>query len=142
MNNNTIAIVKSTAPLLKEKGDEITSTMYKFLFERNPEVKDLFKDAEPEQYKKLANAVYAYAANIDNLGALKKGIETMASVHVEKKIQASHYPLVADALLSAIKEVLGDTATPEVMAAWEEAYLFLADVLIKRESELYKEQVA
>lgn len=142
MNNNTIAIVKSTAPLLKEKGDEITSTMYKILFERHPETKEFFKDAEPEQYKKLANAVYAYAANIDNLGALGKGIEKMTSVHVEKKIQASHYPLVADALLSAIKEVLGDTATPEVMAAWEEAYLFLADVLIKRETELYKEQVA
>ncbi len=140
MNEKTKAIIKSTAPVLKEKGEEITTVMYQFLFERNPELKELFKDAEPEQYKKLANAVYAYAANIDKLEVLGKGIETMASVHVKTKIQPEHYPLVGGALLSAIEDVLGKDATPEIMSAWEEAYFFLADVLIKREAELYAAQ--
>ncbi len=137
MNEKTKAIIKSTAPILKEKGDEITTVMYHFLFERHPELKELFKDAEPEQYKKLANAVYAYAANIDKLEVLGKGIETMASVHVKTKIQPGHYPLVGGALLSAIERVLGEAATPAIMSAWQEAYFFLADVLIKREAALY-----
>jgi hemoglobin-like flavoprotein len=139
MNENTKAIIKATAPVLKEKGEEITTTMYKILFDRNPELKELFKDAEPDQYKKLAQAVYAYAANIDNLGALGKGIETIAHAHVKTKIKPEHYPLVGGALLSAIKEVLGDAASDEVINAWKEAYFFLADVLIKREEELYAE---
>ncbi len=142
MNENIKAIIKSTAPAVKANGEKITTTMYRILFERHPEAKDLFKDADPEQYKKLANAIYAYAANIDNLEALGKGIETMAAAHVRTNIQPNHYPLVADALLSAIKEVLGDAATAEVMDAWEAAYLFLADVLINREAELYKEAEA
>ncbi|MCJ7765147.1 MAG: globin domain-containing protein [Thiovulaceae bacterium] len=137
MNEKTKAIIKSTAPVLKEKGEEITTVMYQVLFERNPELKELFKDAEPEQYKKLANAVYAYAANIDKLEVLGKGIENMASVHVKTKILPEHYPLVGGALLSAIEQVLGEAATPEIMSAWKEAYFFLADVLIKREAELY-----
>ncbi len=137
MTENTKAIIKSTAPLLKEKGEEITTVMYKFLFERNPELKELFKNAEPDQYKKLAQAVYAYAANIDNLGALGKGIETMAQAHVKTAVKPEHYPLVGAALLSAIEEVIGDAASPDVMNAWKEAYFFLADVLIKREEELY-----
>lgn len=137
MDKNIKEIIKATAPVLKEKGEEITTVMYEFLFERNPELKELFKDAEPDQYKKLANAVYAYAANIDKLEVLGKGIETMASVHVKTKVQPEHYPLVGGALLSAIEKVLGDAATPEVINAWKEAYFFLADVLIQREKELY-----
>jgi hemoglobin-like flavoprotein len=90
MNENTKAIIKATAPVLKEKGEEITTTMYKILFDRNPELKELFKDAEPDQYKKLAQAVYAYAANIDNLGALGKGIETIAHAHVKTKIKPAN----------------------------------------------------
>lgn len=138
MNEKTKAIIKSTAPLLKERGEEITTVMYRFLFTRNPELKELFKNAEPDQYKKLAAAVYAYAANIDKLEVLGKGIETMALAHVKTNIQPEHYPLVGGALLSAIAEVLGETATPEVIEAWKEAYFFLADVLIKREEELYE----
>lgn len=139
MNEQTQAIIKSTAPVLKERGEEITTVMYKFLFERNPELEELFKDAEPDQYKKLAQAVYAYAANIDNLSALGKGIETMAKAHVKTNIKPEHYPLVGGALLSAIEDVLGDAASADVMNAWKEAYFFLADVLIKKEAQMYAE---
>lgn len=138
MNDDTKAIIKSTAPLLKEKGEEITTVMYEFLFGRNPELKELFKDAEPDQHKKLAAAVYAYAANIDKLDKLGKGIETMALAHVKVNVKPEHYPFVGSALLSAIEKVLGDAATPEVISAWKEAYFFLADVLIQREKELYE----
>ncbi|HEY9190008.1 MAG TPA: globin domain-containing protein, partial [Sulfurovum sp.] len=130
MNNETKAIIKSTAPVLKEHGEAITTEMYKVLFEKYPQTKELFKDAAPDQYKKLASAVYAYAANIDQLENLGKGIEQMATVHVNTNVLPEHYPMVGDALLQAIKNVLGDAATDEVMAAWEEAFGFLANVLI------------
>jgi len=137
MTNETKAIIKATAPVLKEHGEAITTAMYKVLFEKYPETQELFKNAAPDQYKKLANAVYAYAANIDQLENLGKGIEQMALAHVKTEVLPEHYPMVADALLQAIKSVLGDAATDEVMAAWEEAYGFLAEVLINREKELY-----
>ena len=138
MNETTKEIIKATAPLLKEKGEEITSVMYPILFEKYPETKELFKNAEPDQYKKLASAVYAYAANIDKLENLSAGIEKMAMVHVKTDVKPEHYPMVGDALLQAIAKVLGDdVATKEVITAWGEAYGFLAEVLIKRESELY-----
>jgi nitric oxide dioxygenase len=111
--------------------------MYEKLFSAHPEAKELFKDAEPDQYKKLANAVYAYAANIDNLEVLGKGIETMVNAHVKTNVQPMHYPWVGEAILGAIKDVLGDAATDEVLTAWKEAFFFLADVLIAKEKEAY-----
>ena len=137
MNETVKAIVKSTAPLLKNKGEEITTVMYENLFTKYPEAKELFKDATPDQYVKLANMVYAYAANIDKLENLQKGIEKVAQIHVDVKILPEHYPWVGESLLIAIKEVLGDAATDEVMDAWAQAYGFLSTVFIDKEQELY-----
>ncbi len=138
MTEETKAIIKSTAPVLKEHGEAITQVMYVNLFAAHPEAKELFNNAAPDQYKKLASAVYAYAANIDNLGALGKGIEKMVFVHVKSDIQAHHYPWVGEALLAAIKEILGNAATDEVINAWSDAYTFLAGVLIAKEKEAYQ----
>ena len=49
-------------------------------------------------------------------------------------ILPKHYHFVAEALLGAIKDVLGEAATPEILEAWGEAYWFLADLLIAREA--------
>ncbi|MBL4730594.1 MAG: hypothetical protein JKY28_04375 [Sulfurimonas sp.] len=137
MNTQTQELIKATAPLLKEKGEEITTVMYRILFTNHPEAKELFKNAAPDQYKKLANAVYAYAANIDQLHKLSKGIDTMTMSHVKTNILPEHYPWVGEALLGAIKEVLGSAATDDIMQAWEEAYNFLANVLMTKEKEMY-----
>lgn len=137
MNETTQAIIKSTAPVLKEHGEAITTAMYKIMFAKYPETEALFKDAEPDQYKKLAAMVYAYAANIDKLDTLQSGIDKVAQIHVDVNILPKHYPMVGESLLAAIKEVLGDAATPEIMNAWEEAYGFLAKVFIAKEEAIY-----
>ena len=40
--------------------------------------------------------------------------------------------------LPAIRDVLGEAATDQVLEAWGEAYGFLADILIGRETSLYE----
>src|SRR3546814_9113094 len=49
-------------------------------------------------------------------------------------MKPGHYPAVADALLPAIKDVLGDAVDDTVLNAWGEAYWFLAEVLKDRET--------
>jgi nitric oxide dioxygenase len=142
MNENTIEIIKATAPVIKEHGEKITTAMYNILFTKHPEAKILFKNAAPDQHKKLAAMVYAYAANIDNLGVLGKGVEKVANIHVNVDVKPEHYPWVGEALLGAIEEVLGEAATPEIMNAWKEAFFFLADVFINKEQEIYAKQAS
>jgi len=137
MTENTKEIIKLTAPLLKERKDEITETMYEILFEKYPETKVLFEDATDDQPKKLANAIYAYASNIDKLDNLQKGLETMVKAHVKTNIKPEHYPMVQDALLSSIKKTLGEACTSEVENAWNTAYEFLANILIEKEKVAY-----
>ncbi|MDB5713586.1 MAG: hypothetical protein JWO15_983 [Sphingomonadales bacterium] len=141
LSPETIAIVKSTAPALQKHGVEITTRMYDRLFV-DPEIKALFDmaaQASGEQPKRLAAAILAFAQNADKLDALKPAIERIAARHIATHIKSEHYPAVANALLPAIKDVLGDAVDDTVLHAWGEAYWFLADVLISREKTLYAE---
>ncbi len=139
LSPETIAIVKATAPALQQHGVAITTRMYERLFV-DPEVKALFDEAAQEsgeQPKRLAAAILAYSKNVDNLGVLGQAVERMAGRHVETGVKAEHYPLVAAALLPAIKDVLGDAVDDKILGAWGEAYWFLAEILIGREKQLY-----
>lgn len=137
LSGKTVEIVKATAPVVAKNAEAITKTMYEILFEKYPQTKELFKNASSDQHKKLAGAVSAYAANIDNLAVLTIAVEKMAESHVGANVKPEHYPIVGECILEAIGKVLGEAATPEIVEAWKEAYFFLADILINREKELY-----
>lgn len=140
-----MTIVKATAPVIEKHGVAITTAMYKRLF-LNKEVEAMFDRAAQdsgEQPRRLANAILAYAKNIDKLEALTAAVERMVQRHVETGVKAEHYPYVAEALLPAIRDVLGaDVATDEVLAAWGEAYWMLADILIGAEAQAYESAAA
>ncbi len=53
-------------------------------------------------------------------------------------MKPEHYPIVGEYLLLAIKEVLGEAATDEIIEAWGETYGAIADVFIKVEQEKYR----
>lgn len=143
LSEQTISLVKATVPALEAHGLVIVREMYARMFE-TPEIRDLFNQSHHSdagsQPKALTAAILAYANNIDNLSALAPAVERITQKHVGLQILPEHYPYVAEALLGAIKTVLGDAATEEILAAWGEAYWFLANILIAREERIYGEQ--
>jgi nitric oxide dioxygenase len=142
LSENTIKIVKSTAPVLAERGVEITSYFYKTMFEAHPELLNIFNHANQKQGRQqtaLANTVYAAATYIDQLEVLLPAVKQIAHKHRSLNVKKEHYPIVGEFLLKAIKDVLGDAATPEVLQAWGEAYQVIAQVFIDIENEMYEE---
>ncbi|WP_342514221.1 NO-inducible flavohemoprotein [Sporosarcina sp. FSL K6-1522] len=141
LSQETINIIKSTVPVLEQHGNTITTVFYKNMFEANPELLNIFNHANQSQGRQqaaLANTVYAAAANIDNLGAIIPVVVQIAHKHKSLGIKAEHYPIVGYHLLGAIKEVLGDAATPEIIEAWGQAYGVIADAFIGIEKDMYK----
>ena len=60
-------------------------------------------------------------------------MEMMAEKHVSFNILPEHYKIVGSSILKAIKDVLGDAATEDIMKSWEDGYWFLANLLISIE---------
>eukprot|EP00667_Euglena_gracilis_P007521 EG_transcript_7594 len=101
------------------------------------QVKD--ETGSASQHRALAAAVCAYAQNIDNLDALTGAVQRIAHKHVSVGVLPEHYTVVGENLLPAIKTILGDAATPEIIDAWREAYGALAKIFIDVEEDLYRE---
>ncbi|KAK4938266.1 Nitric oxide oxidoreductase [Elasticomyces elasticus] len=134
-------IVKSTAPVLAEHGVTITSHFYKRMLENHPELRNIFNAAHQStgtQPAALAHAVWAYASNIDNSGALTTAVSRIGHKHASLGIRPDHYPIVGENLLISIKEVLGDAVNQPVLDAWAAAYQQLADIFINFEKDLYQ----
>jgi nitric oxide dioxygenase len=145
LSPDQIAIVKSSAPVVAAHAEHITGVFYRLMFERYPEVRQVFNQAHQQggsQPRALANAVVAYASNIDNLGALGSAVDRIVQKHVSLNITPPQYRIVGECLMEAIGRVLADAITPEIAAAWTAAYWQLAELLIAAEEKEYQRKAS
>ncbi|WP_054949698.1 NO-inducible flavohemoprotein [Numidum massiliense] len=142
LSARTIEIVKATAPVLEERGKEITTCFYKLMFANHPELLNIFNHTNQKlgrQQTALANAVFAAAANIDQLEAILPVVKQVGHKHRSLGVLPEHYPIVGKHLLLAMEEVLGGAASDEVIAAWTEAYDVIAGAFIEVERDMYRQ---
>lgn len=144
LTKDTIEIIKATVPVLEKHGNDVTKRFYEMMLSEEPELNNVFNQTNQkvgDQPKALANTVYAAAANIENLASILPVVEQIAHKHKSLNIQPEQYPIVGKYLLLAMKDVLGDAATDEVIDAWGKAYNVIADVFIQVEKKMYEEDI-
>ncbi|MGQ8871718.1 NO-inducible flavohemoprotein [Paenibacillus sp. TSA_86.1] len=142
LSQQTIDVIKSTVPVLEVHGEAITRHFYQTMFAAHPELLNIFNHANQKQGRQqaaLANMVYTAALHIDNLAAILPAVRQVAHKHRSLGIVPEQYSIVGTYLLQAIKDVLGDAATDEILTAWGDAYQVIADAFIGIEQDMYSE---
>lgn len=142
LSERTIEIVKSTAPVLAKYGEDITKRFYEMMFDAHPELLNIFNQTNQKtgrQQTALANTVYAAAVYIDQLDQIIPVVKQIGHKHRSIGVKAEHYPIVGQYLLLAIKDVLQEAATDDIIHAWGEAYGVIANAFIQVEHEMYEE---
>lgn len=143
LDAQTIAVVKSTIPLLAATGPKLTAHFYDRMFSHNPELKEIFNMSNQrngDQREALFNAICAYATNIENLAVLLPAVEKIAQKHTSFQIKPEQYDIVGGHLLATLDEMF--SPGQEVLDAWGKAYGVLAGVFINREAEIYQDNAA
>lgn len=142
MTPEQIKIISQTVPVVQQYGETITTEFYKDMLHAHPELNTVFNSTSQKtghQAKALAAALYAYAANIENLEVLGPALELICQKHASLYITPYQYEIVGKFLLEAMQKVLGDAFTTQVRDAWASAYWQLAGLMIKKESALYEQ---
>ncbi|QZN73504.1 NO-inducible flavohemoprotein [Paenibacillus sp. DR312] len=140
LSEHTIRVIKSTVPVLEVHGEAITRHFYETMFAAHPELLNIFNHANQKQGRQqaaLANMVYTAALHIDNLSSILPAVRQVAHKHRSLGIVPEQYAIVGTYLLQAIKDVLGDAATDEIITAWGEAYNVIAGAFIGIEQDMY-----
>lgn len=143
LSEESAAVIRATLPAVAESLDEITARFYDTMFTERPELLDgLFNranQANGEQRRALAGAIAAFASTLVNGSDADTGalLSRIAHKHVSLGVTDDQYVIVHKYLFGAIGQVLGDAATPRVVAAWDEVYWLMAGRLIAREARLY-----
>ncbi|MCZ4124955.1 globin domain-containing protein [Streptomyces sp. H39-S7] len=144
LSAESAVLVRATLPAVGGALDEITTRFYSTMFRERPELLDgMFNrgnQASGAQRRALAGSIAAFA------GALLADPETRPDVlldriahkHAAVGVTDDQYTIVHKYLFAAIAEVLGEAATPDVVAAWDEVYWLMAGALIVRETRLYQ----
>ncbi|WP_241591780.1 NO-inducible flavohemoprotein [Rosenbergiella epipactidis] len=133
-------LIQQTTPVLKTNGQALTDYFYQRMLSQVPELKETFNmghQRDGKQAKALANAVLAYAENIEDPSVLLPVINMICQRHVSLAIQAPDYAIVGEHLLHSISEVLSLSMEDELIDAWAAAYQQLAALMIDTEKRMY-----
>src|SRR5271154_5817858 len=110
--------------------EQAAALFYGRLFEIAPQVRPLFRGDMIEQGRKLMATLAVVVNGLNNLEAILPAASALAKRHVNYGVKAADYVPVGAALLWTLEKGLGAQWTPEVKAAWTEAYTVLADFMI------------
>jgi len=117
---------KSLAP----NSDQVGAIFYRRLFEIDPSLRTLFKDAVlDEQIRKLTTMLDLIVHWLDIPERLVPVLKQLGARHHGYGVQDEHYSKVGTALIGTLEEGLGDGFTPEIRSAWTEAYLLISSLM-------------
>lgn len=145
MNSQEKELIKATVPILRSSGEDLTNYFYARMFKHHPELRNTFNmgnQANGKQKSALANAVLAYAENIEDPSVLIGVLKGIGSKHRSLNVEPDQYKTVGIHLIASIGEVVGEAATPEILSAWTSAFYELAQIMIDVEKGLYAESEA
>ena len=107
-----------------------TVQFYERLFELDPTVQHLFAGVDlAEQERKLMAMFTQIVDAIDRPEELVSSVAALGRRHVHYGVKDGDYDSIGAALLWTLEQGLADEFTPEIRAAWSEAYLTVATVM-------------
>jgi len=129
MNRRQVALVQQSFEKVAALGEKVAEIFYAELFAIDPSLQQMFKGNMREQRRKLLSALAMVIRSLDNLEKIVGPAQKLAIKHLDYGVAAAHYTYVGNALLRTLKKGLGDQFTPELRAAWVEAFRTLATVM-------------
>ena len=130
MTPETIQRIQTSWASVTPIADRAATLFYEHLFDLDPALRSMFSKTDmAAQREKLLAALSLVVTSLEDLTAITPTLRALGARHAGYGVTASHYDSVGTALLRTLEQGLGDGFTPEVKAAWIEAYTTLATVM-------------
>jgi hemoglobin-like flavoprotein len=131
MTPTQVELIRTSWTAVEPIGDLAATLFYDRLFALDPTIERLFRRTDMGRQKTvLMQTLTVVVKSLDRLDELAPAIEALGRRHAGYGVREDHYDTVGAALLWTLSQGLGDGFTPELEAAWTDAYTTLASVMI------------
>lgn len=125
-----VAVLRSSFDLVVEREPHLTHKFYDVLFRRYPQAQPLFRNnPRQEQEKMLTDMLVKIIDHLEDEPWLVHQLGALGSKHASYGVTAEMYGWVGASLLEALEQVASDEWTPELAAAWTEAFQAIASLM-------------
>lgn len=132
MDRDTERLVRGTWQMVETDRAGLARVFYRRLFEIAPEARALFGGVDlAAQEKKFADMLHAMLRALHDPEAFAAELTTLGRRHAGYGVTDADYYPVGEALLGALEERLGSAFRHRERAAWREAYLLMAGVMMR-----------
>jgi hemoglobin-like flavoprotein len=126
MTPDQIVLVQDSFEQLLPAADALADTFYTQLFNAAPQLRELFPADLTEQRRKFLTSLQAVVDALWRPSDLLVPLGELGARHVGYGVRPEHYVALGEALIEALRRELGSGFSPELEAAWLEAYSLVA----------------
>jgi hemoglobin-like flavoprotein len=126
-----VPVLRQSFEIVAERAPDLTHRFYEILFVRYPHARALFgRNSRPAQEEMLTRALVAVLEHIEDASWLRATLGALGDKHIGYGVTPEMYGWVGESLLATLADVAGPAWTPEVAAAWTEAYSAIASMMM------------
>jgi len=114
--------------LLKDEA-EFAEIFYDKVFKKAPQARALFRNNMTDQGRLLTHMLGGIVYSLSRPQHLKTGLIKLGQSHVKYGVKAEHYPVIKQAMLETIDQVLGKNQTDKSIDAWNAALDYVIDTM-------------
>ncbi len=111
-------LVRASFAKVEPIADAAAIMFYDELFERDPQLRHLFKSDMAEQRKKLMQMLAVAVAHLDDWATISAAVRALGTRHRGYGVSPADYDTVSQALIVTLERGLGPEFTREVREAW------------------------
>ena len=127
-----VPLLRQSFELVTERQPQLGHRFYQILFERYPQVRPMFsRNAPARQEEMLTAAFVGVMDHLEDASWLSATLSQLGAKHRDYGVTDEMYGWVGESLLAAIAEVAGADWSPELAAAWGEAYGAISSMMIQ-----------
>lgn len=130
-----VELLRKSFDVVATANPRFVSRFYEILFERYPQARPLFPaGGMARQEEMLTGALVAVLDHLEDAPWLQSTLGALGAKHVAYGVTREMYDWVGASLLATLAEVAGPAWTPELAAAWGEAYGAIVSLMVARAS--------
>ncbi len=111
-------LVRASFAKVEPIADTAAMMFYDELFERDPQLRHLFKNDMAEQRKKLMQMLAVAVEHLDDWETISNAVRALGKRHRGYGVSPADYDTVGAALIATLERGLGPEFTSDVREAW------------------------